>query len=89
MVIKQLKSVYIQSVSRTSRETVYINTYPIGQRTVILKEDRYLELLDPESTKIFREGLLHHYINRPTSMKQVCLAEFASYYDYMSKTQTI
>lgn len=74
-------------VSRLSRETCYINTYPIEERNLILKENRFLEQLDPKSKKIFRIGLMEHYMNRPNEMKDMCLAEFAAFYDYVSNSQ--
>ncbi|CAF1155756.1 unnamed protein product, partial [Brachionus calyciflorus] len=38
----------------------------------------------PESKNIFKNGLLFHYANRPKILKDLCLAEFASFYDYVS-----
>ncbi|RNA07112.1 ATP-dependent DNA helicase PIF1, partial [Brachionus plicatilis] len=72
-------------VSRTSRETIYVNTFPSKERNVILKEDRYLEIMNPESKNIFRAGILQHYVNRPIEMERMCLAEFATYFDYLSR----
>ena len=74
-------------VSRLSRSSCYINTYPLEERNLILKENRWLETLDPKSKKIFRIGLMEHYVNRPSEMKTMCLAEFAAFYDYVSKSQ--
>ncbi|CAF0967783.1 unnamed protein product [Brachionus calyciflorus] len=77
-------------VTRLSRETIYINTYPSSDRNYIIKEDRYLELMNPESRAIYKGGLLRHYRKRPKDGKEggkytnMCLAEFASFYDYFS-----
>ncbi|CAF0812519.1 unnamed protein product [Brachionus calyciflorus] len=71
-------------VSRTSRENIYVNTFPSKERNVILKEDRLLELMNPESRNIFKGGLLTHYKNRPKTLKDTCLAEFAGMYEYFS-----
>ena len=72
-------------LATSSRETIYINTYRIEERTKILKNTKYLEKLHLDSTKIFREGVIIQYTHRPSSLEDMCLAEFASYYNFISK----
>jgi hypothetical protein len=36
------------------------------------------------STDIYRKGVIEHYLNRPEKLKNICLAEFAGFYDYLS-----
>ena len=79
-------------VCRSTRQTVFINTYRTKDRTRILKDTRWLELMSPESTDIFRTGLLEQYKLRPTEkvdsrFKDMCLAEYASRWEYVSKDE--
>ena len=43
-----------------------------------VKSKKELELLDPESTDIAVDNLIHRYENRPHQMENYCLADFAS-----------
>ncbi len=76
-------------VSKSSRSVVYINTYKSKDRNRILKEQRYLDLIDDNSTDIYRTGILDYYKMRPADDKfqNMCLAEYASYYDRVSKVE--
>lgn len=76
-------------LATSSRETIFINTYRIEERTKILKNTKYLEKLHLDSTKIFREGVLIQYKHRPISLEEMCLAEFASFYSFFSKEAKI
>ena len=73
-------------LSRMSRESVFVNTYPRQDRNHLLKEDRFLQLMSPDSEDVFRLSLLDHYVKRPKSerFKKMCLAEFASMFEYFS-----
>ena len=71
-------------VSFFSREFVFIMTFPSKERFTVLKEKTVLQELG-DSTDIFQDGLIDHYIKRPVALETVCLAEFASYYDFISK----
>ena len=56
----------------------------------MLKHPLILEQMSPEATNIYNEGLIDHYIQRPVSydgmnFEHICLAEFASRYDFVSK----
>ena len=70
---------------RFSRSIGFLNTNPSNLRTRMIMEERWLRLMDPDSTSIYRLGVLEHYKNRPNTMNDVCLAEFAAYYDFVSK----
>ena len=61
-----------------SRESVFINTSPPGDRTFLVKSKKELEQLDPESTDIAVDNLTCCYQNRPHQMENYCLADFAS-----------
>ena len=76
-------------VSKSSRNVIYINSYKSKDRNRMLKEQRYLDLIDHSSTDIYRQGLLDHYKMRPNTeeFKTMCLAEYASCYDRVSKAE--
>ena len=38
-----------------------------------------------DSTDIFQDGLIEHFVKRPAELENICLAGFASYYDFISK----
>ena len=61
-----------------SRESVFINTSPPNERTFLVKSKKELEQLDPESTDIAVDNLIHRYQNRPYQLENYCLADFAS-----------
>ena len=44
----------------------------------IVKSKKELEQLDPESTDITVDNLIHYYQNRPHQMENYCLANFSS-----------
>ncbi|KAK3933134.1 Halomucin [Frankliniella fusca] len=71
-------------LSRSSEECIFIPTFPAKDRVRMVKSHRKLEQLDEESTDMFESGLLEHYINRPDSLKDECLAHFAANYRYSS-----
>ena len=61
-----------------SRESVFISTIPQNERTFLVKSKKEIEQLDPESTDIAVDNLIHCYQNRPHQMENYCLADFAS-----------
>ncbi|CAG7723295.1 unnamed protein product [Allacma fusca] len=69
-------------VCNSSRETVFIQTGEPSQRVFLLKPENQIANLDPDSTDIIVPGLLNHYANRPEELRNVCLAVFASEYEY-------
>ena len=52
-----------------SRESVFINTSLPNERTFLVKSQKGLEQLDPESTDITVDNLVHHFQNRPRQME--------------------
>lgn len=51
----------------------------------MLKSKSELAQLEANSTDIFRKGLPEHYMQRPDSLENLCLAEFAAYYTFATK----
>ena len=70
-----------------SRESVFINTSPPSERTFLVKSKKQLEQLDPDSTDIAVDNLIHHYQNRPYQMENCCLADFASKVNICQQTK--
>ncbi|KAG2194771.1 hypothetical protein INT47_012073 [Mucor saturninus] len=72
-------------MSETSRATVFIPTGKEETRCRMLKSKADLEKLNPESEDIFLAGLLEHYQNRPESLMDYNLAQFAAYFTFSKK----
>jgi len=71
-------------VAHASRETIYINTFPLSKRINMLMDREMLEQIQDDSLDIWKKNLLNHYENRADSMEDVCLAEFAAWYTYVT-----
>ena len=63
---------------------MYINTNPADKRVRILKSKHVLQGMSHDSEDILQPGLIEHYIQRPDDLENVCLAEFASMYEFQS-----
>ena len=74
-------------VAFASRSSTYINTFRSEDRHLILKHAKILKKLPNDSEDIFQSGLLDHYENRPESMEETCLADFAANFEYVSVLQ--
>ena len=74
-------------VCKSSRQTVFVNTYRTKNRSYILKEVKWLDLMNPNDTDVFRTGLLEQYKMRPKEARfeNMCLAEYASQWLHVSK----
>lgn len=73
-------------VCKSSRQIVFINTYRSKDRHLMIKEARYLERMNPNSTDIYRTGLLDQYKmrNKKPPFQNMCLAIYASQWRYIS-----
>ena len=69
------------------RESVFINTSPPNQRMFLVKSKKQLEQLDPDSTDIAVDNLIHHYQNRQHQMEDYCLTDFASKVNICQQTK--
>jgi len=70
-----------------SRSDVFINTAPPDQRIRILKSKEELDELEDSCVDVTREGLLEHYVQRPTVLENTCLADIASMYEFVRRKQ--
>ena len=70
---------------KCSSEISFINTNLPNNRIRMIKSKEKLELLPDNSTDLFTKSIIDRYMDRPTcaklaSLKNVCLAQFASLY---------
>lgn len=57
-----------------SNAHVYLNTYPLEQRTLVKKSTKELQrMTDFDSTDVFVSNLLDHYVQRPDKLENDCL----------------
>ena len=63
---------------------MYINTNPADKRVRILKSKPVLQGMSHDFVDILQPGLIEHYIQRPDELENICLAEFASMYEFQS-----
>ena len=76
---------------KTFPGTVFVSTGLPEERIRIAKCQEELEALDDESTDIYKSNIIERYSQRPRSIEQLCLAEFAAYYykEYRSNPDDI
>lgn len=68
-----------------SRDSVFIKTFPPEERVKILKPISELRRLNLKGTEIFQNSLITYYENRPLELENLCLADFAAYYNYSKR----
>jgi len=73
-------------ITHCSEECVSIPTSPPSERVRLVKSKEDLEAVDPSSTDIFVEGLLEHYVDRPDTMDELTLAEFAANFTFTKRS---
>ena len=79
------EAVYIllsMPLSHYSRSSVFINTGEKKDRVRRFKSLTQLKELDRDSNDVLMDGLIEYYTHRPDELENICLAEFASLYDY-------
>ena len=79
------EAVYIllsMPLSHSSRSSVFINTGEKKDRVRRFKSETQLKELDRDSNDVLMDGLIEYYTHRPDELENICLADFASLYDY-------
>lgn len=76
-----------------SRDHVFIPSSRPTERTFLLKDERYLKSLPPDSTNCVHASVVDRYATRlsnPTlrGTESLCLSDFAAWYEYSSKFPT-
>lgn len=70
----------------TSEKVVFIPSGLPDERKHILKPREALDNMNAEDENIFEEGLIEHYVARPTDMDDLTLTQFAAWYE-LSRTE--
>ena len=67
---------------KSSREVIFVNTSPPGERVELLKPVDEIQAMEDECEEIHSGGLLKRYAERPASLQNATLADWAAWYDY-------
>jgi hypothetical protein len=68
-------------VTQSSRDVIFVNTYPPEIRVQILKSSVQLQQLPNNSTDVTCAGLIGRYAERPVQLENLSLAEFAASFE--------
>jgi hypothetical protein len=75
------------SLYECSVNVMFLKVYKKNKRTRRLKELKDINKLNGESDNIFCPNMIdNYYPNRPESLKEICLYDFVSWYDFKTKT---
>ena len=66
------------SLTKSTRDVVFINTSPQNQRIQLLKQKSLLDEMPNDSTDIMSDNLLKRYSRRPSALNNWCLADYVS-----------
>ena len=70
---------------RGSRQVIFVPTDLPENRTKLLKPLNKIQELDDDDEDLYMTGMIEKYADRPHSVENLCLADFASYYCYGGK----
>ena len=70
---------------KSSRQVIFVNTAPPEDRVKLLKPMTEIEEMDDDSEDVHCTGLLNRYIQRPTALENVSLADWAALFDSHQK----
>ena len=70
---------------KSSREVIFINTTPPEERVQLSKPMNEIEETDDDSEEVHSSGLLNRYIQRPASIENISLTDWAALYDSCQK----
>ena len=65
---------------KSSREVIFVNTNLPEDRVFLLKPQSVIENMDDDDENVESRGLITRYEERPESLENVCLADFACWY---------
>lgn len=68
-------------MKKSSRQVVFLNTSPPEERVTLLKPTSVLDNMKDDDEDVECSNIFTRYKDRPSSMGNVILAEFAAYYD--------
>ena len=67
-------------LKKASRDVIFVNTSPPDERTVMIKNFTILKTLPDDSDDVTFLSVLDHYSARPSTLDDVCLAAYVSWY---------
>ena len=70
---------------KSSRQVIFINTTPPEERVQLLKPMSEIQEMVDDSEEVHSSGLLNRYTQRPTSLENISLADWAALYDSCQK----
>ena len=65
---------------KSSRQVIFVNTNLTEDRVFLLKPQSVIENMDDDDENVESRGLITRYEERPDSLENVCLADFACWY---------
>ncbi|XP_054717389.1 uncharacterized protein LOC129226785 [Uloborus diversus] len=68
-------------MSEMSEADIFIATFPPTQRSRVVKSQEHLRSMDLSSEDVFEKNILDRYANRPQCLEDLCLADFAAWYE--------
>ena len=71
---------------KSSRQVIFVNTNMPEERVFLLKPQSIIENMDDDDENVEARGLITRYAERPDSLKNICLADFACWY---SESKTV
>jgi hypothetical protein len=72
--------VLVLPLNSISRECIFINTYPVDQRTFVVKPSFLLKQKLDDLEDVMCHSSIDYYIEQPHAIKNIFLAEFVSKY---------
>jgi hypothetical protein len=85
----QEAAAFLLSIPNTycSKQDVFINTAHPDERISFLKPKEELDELGDDCEDVCEKGLLDHYSKRSVEQEDLCLAEFASMFEFHKKSK--
>ncbi|VDI54623.1 Hypothetical predicted protein [Mytilus galloprovincialis] len=68
-------------MKKSSRQTIFLNTSPPEERVSLLKPSTLLDKMEDEDDDIECGNIFSRYCDRPRTMENMTLTEYAAYYD--------
>ena len=70
---------------KASRQIIFINTSPPGERVELLKPMNDIKDMDDDCEENYTSGLIKRYCKRPAKLENLTLADWAAWYDCSGK----
>ena len=67
-------------IRKSSRQVIFVNTNLPEYRMFLLKPQAVIEIMDDDDENVESRGLITRFEERPDSLENICLADFACWY---------